>query len=76
MNITRLREKDEVTKKVFHCFYGHIYKVDFVILKIEENSNLIIDIIDQFVAPNRRVIEEPKDVLAFNLCHLLIFFSI
>ena len=35
----------------------------------------IIDIIGLFEAPNRRTIEEPKEVLTFNLCQLLIFFS-
>lgn len=34
----------------------------------------IIDIISQFVTPNRRAIEKPKKVLTLNLCHLLILF--
>ena len=34
----------------------------------------IIDIISLFEAPNRRTVEEPKEVLTFNLCQLLIFF--
>ena len=35
----------------------------------------IIDIIGQFLAPNRKAIEEPKEVLTFNLCQLLNFFQ-
>ena len=34
-----------------------------------------IDIIGQSVAPNRRVVEKPKEVLTIDLC-LLIFFPI
>ena len=30
------------------------------------NNRKIIDIVVQFVAPNRRVIEEPKEALTFN----------
>lgn len=33
----------------------------------------IIDIIGQFVAQNRRPIEEPKEVLIYSLCQLLMF---
>ena len=32
-----------------------------------------VDVIGQFVAPNRRGLE-PKEVFIFNLCHLLTFF--
>lgn len=35
---------------------------------------MFIDIIHQFVAPNKKVIEDPKVMLTFNLCKLLIFF--
>ena len=28
-----------------------------------------------FVAPNRKAIEEPKEVLTYNLCQLMIFFN-
>lgn len=31
----------------------------------------IIDIIEQFVIPKQRTIEELKEVLSFNLCQLL-----
>lgn len=32
-----------------------------------------ININGQFVAPNRKSVEEPKDVRTFNLCKLLNF---
>ena len=33
-----------------------------------------MDIIGQFEASNTKATEEPKEVLTFNLCRLLIFF--
>ena len=32
----------------------------------------IIDIISQFVTPNRRAIEKPKKVLTLDLCHVFV----
>ena len=35
----------------------------------------IIVIIDQFVIPNKRTIEERKEMFTCNMCQLQIFFS-
>ena len=35
----------------------------------------IIDIISRFIAPNRGAFEEPKEVMTFNLCQILIVFN-
>ena len=46
--------------------------MSFILSKI----NQFVGIIGQFEEPNKVGIEAPKEVLMFNMCHTLIFFSI
>ena len=55
-------------------FIGCIYSLQMDYVKLNKNS-LNVDIIGQFVTPNRIAMEELKQVLLFNPCQFLIFSS-
>ena len=60
-----------VTKEAFQCLYLRLK--NWLYYLIGANFNYF-DTFGQFIAPNRRTIEEPKEVLTFNLCQTIIHF--
>ena len=48
----------------------------FIMTSNMSKIHLIVVIFHQFIAPKGRANEEPKEVLTFNRCQLLIFISV